>query len=149
MPISTIPATANASSVSPNISQAITAVRASREVTSATVMDAAGHRLAGFTGRSTPGAAVETIEKPVRLDGRTVGRFILTVERPSLAPMLPQFIALTFVLLFGGVGVALFLARSLAHAVSPEALGPFFDAYGVELPDVRRIDFYVLLDELA
>jgi aminoglycoside phosphotransferase len=40
-------------------------------------------------------------------------------------------------------------AADLAHRVSPEALGPFFDAYGIELPDVRKIDFYVLLDELS
>jgi len=31
--------------------------------------------------------------------------------------MLPQFVALTFALLFGGVGVALFLARGMAHRV--------------------------------
>ena len=31
-----------------------------------------------------------------------------------LAPLLPKFIALSFVLLFGGVGVALFLSRSMA-----------------------------------
>ena len=40
-------------------------------------------------------------------------------------------------------------AADLARRVSPEALGPFFDAYGIELPDVRKIDFYVLLDELC
>jgi signal transduction histidine kinase/CheY-like chemotaxis protein len=51
------------------------------------------------------------------LNGEPVGQLRLTVEQPSLTPMLPQFIALTFVLLFGGVGVALFLARSLAHRV--------------------------------
>ncbi len=31
--------------------------------------------------------------------------------------MLPQIVALTFTLLFGGVGVALFLARGMAHRV--------------------------------
>src|SRR5690606_40803982 len=36
---------------------------------------------------------------------------------PQLAPLLPQFIALTAALSFGGVGMALFLARSLAHRV--------------------------------
>ena len=53
----------------------------------------------------------------VAIDGKPAGQFVMTLEQPSLAPMLPQFIALTFVLLFGGVGVALFLARSLAHRV--------------------------------
>ncbi len=40
-------------------------------------------------------------------------------------------------------------AADLARRVSPEALGPFFDAYGIDLPDLRKIDFYVLLDELS
>ncbi|WP_293904609.1 ATP-binding protein [Phenylobacterium sp.] len=100
-----------------HLGQAIVAVRASKDVVSATVVDAAGRRVAGFAAPVKPGVALETIERPVVLDGRTVGRFTLTAEQPSLAPMLPQFIALTFVLLFGGVGVALFLARSLAHRV--------------------------------
>lgn len=38
-------------------------------------------------------------------------------------------------------------ARSLAHHVSPEALGPFFVEYGIDYPDLGKIDFYVLLDE--
>ncbi|HEX7947389.1 MAG TPA: ATP-binding protein, partial [Phenylobacterium sp.] len=95
----------------------IGAVRASKEVVSAKVTDAAGRELAGFTGSPAAHAAVETIERPVMVDGRQVGKFTLRVAQPSLAPMLPQFIALTFVLLFGGVGVALFLARSMAHRV--------------------------------
>jgi kanamycin kinase/aminoglycoside 3'-phosphotransferase-2 len=40
------------------------------------------------------------------------------------------------------------VAGSLARNLSPEALGPFFDAYGLDLPDLLRIDFYVLLGEL-
>jgi signal transduction histidine kinase/CheY-like chemotaxis protein len=36
---------------------------------------------------------------------------------PGIAPLLPKFLALTFMLLFSGVGVALFLSRSLAHRV--------------------------------
>jgi len=39
-------------------------------------------------------------------------------------------------------------ASDLAHHVSPHALGPFFDAYGIEFPDVAKVDFYVMLDEL-
>lgn len=39
-------------------------------------------------------------------------------------------------------------ARELAHTISPEALGPFFVEYGIDYPDLRKIDFYVLLDEL-
>ena len=99
------------------LGQAIGSVRASPEVVSARVTDAAGRQLAGFSGRAPEGAAIETIERPVLLESRPVGRLTITVAQPSLTPMLPQFIALTFVLLFGGVGVALFLARSLAHRV--------------------------------
>ena len=40
-------------------------------------------------------------------------------------------------------------ARELAHTISPEALGPFFVEYGIDYPDLRKIDFYVLLDELV
>jgi aminoglycoside phosphotransferase len=39
------------------------------------------------------------------------------------------------------------MATNLATHVSPHALGPFFDAYGIELPDVVKLDFYVMLDE--
>lgn len=38
-------------------------------------------------------------------------------------------------------------ARSLATNLTPEALGPFFHAYGIEAPDLLKVDFYVLLDE--
>ncbi len=39
------------------------------------------------------------------------------------------------------------IARSLASNLTPEALGPFFHAYGIEAPDLAKVDFYVLLDE--
>jgi aminoglycoside phosphotransferase len=41
------------------------------------------------------------------------------------------------------------IARSLASNLSPEALGPFFHAYGIEAPDLLKVDFYVLLDEFS
>ena len=41
------------------------------------------------------------------------------------------------------------VARSLASNLSPEALGPFFHAYGIEAPDLLKVDFYVLLDEFS
>ena len=41
------------------------------------------------------------------------------------------------------------IARSLASNLSPEALGPFFHAYGIEAPDLLKVDFYVLLDEFC
>ncbi len=100
-----------------HLDQAVAAVRVSKDVLAARVVDATDRELAGFQKPPAKAVTTETIERPVLLDGRAVGRFTITVAQPSLAPMLPQFIALTFVLLFGGVGVALFLARSLAHRV--------------------------------
>lgn len=40
------------------------------------------------------------------------------------------------------------LAVDLAARVSPEALGPFFDAYGARPPDIVRVDFHTLVDQL-
>jgi signal transduction histidine kinase/CheY-like chemotaxis protein len=100
-----------------HLSQAMAAVQVSKDVVSARVVDTAGRELASFRSRKPVNGSTETLTRPVMVDGRSAGQFVITVEQPSLAPMLPQFIALTFVLLFGGVGVALFLARSLAHRV--------------------------------
>jgi len=100
-----------------HLQQAIGAVQASKDVVGGQVTDSAGRELASFGAPPATEAATETIAKPILVDGRTIGQFSMTVRQPSLTPLLPQFIALTFVLLFGGVGVALFLARSLAHRV--------------------------------
>ncbi len=100
-----------------DLNRAMAAVQASKDVVSARVVDRAGRELASFTSREPAAGETEVLTRPIVLDGRTVGQFTMTVEQPSLQPMLPQFIALTFVLLFGEVGVALFLARSLAHRV--------------------------------
>ncbi|MBL8771676.1 MAG: response regulator [Phenylobacterium sp.] len=100
------------------LAAALATLKVSKDVISATVVDAEGRRLAAIATRPPPeGGATEVITRTVTLAGKPAGQVSVTVEQPSLAPMLPQFIALTFVLLFGGVGVALFLARSLAHNV--------------------------------
>ena len=109
------PSMAMTNSVTLNASLA--SVHASQDVVTARVVGLDGKELARFQ-RAVPSVAdTEVISKPVTFNGKTIGHLLITVEQPSLAPMLPQFIALTFVLLFGGVGVALFLARSLAHRV--------------------------------
>ena len=95
----------------------LAAVKTSDDVRSAKLLDAQGRLLAGFDLKDRTEGPTETIVLPVVHDGKTVGQMRMVVAQPALAPMLPQFIALTFVLLFGGVGVALFLARSLAHKV--------------------------------
>jgi aminoglycoside phosphotransferase len=40
------------------------------------------------------------------------------------------------------------VAVDLADAISPEALGPFLDAYGIDHPDLVRLDWHVLIDQL-
>jgi signal transduction histidine kinase/ActR/RegA family two-component response regulator len=92
-------------------------VQANRDVLAGRITDPAGHELASFRNPQPTAKPGEVILRPIIEDGRKLGELSLTVEQPPLTPMLPQFIALTFVLLFGGVGVALFLARSLAHRV--------------------------------
>ncbi|ACG79685.1 sensor histidine kinase [Phenylobacterium zucineum HLK1] len=100
-----------------HVKAAISAVQASPDVLSARLTDLAGREVASFARPATEARDVAVIDKPVLVDGKPVGRFSMTVRRPQLAPLLPKFLALTAVLLFGGVGVALFLARSLAHRV--------------------------------
>ena len=100
-----------------HLNSSLASVHASHDVVAATAVDGSGRELARFQRPTAAASETEVIVKPMTLGGKTVGQLRLTVEQPSLAPMLPQFIALTFVLLFGGVGVALFLARSLAHRV--------------------------------
>jgi signal transduction histidine kinase/ActR/RegA family two-component response regulator len=99
------------------LGQAMAAIQASPEVRSARILDGSGRELAAVTSPAQAHGDTETIDQPIVVAGKPAGRIRVVVTRPSLAPMLPQFIALTFVLLFGGVGVALFLARSLAHRV--------------------------------
>jgi len=91
----------------------------SASVVSARLTAPDGQTLATYrrAGAAPAGEETEDIVAAVLHDGREVGQVVMTVRRPQLAPMLPQFIALTCALLFGGVGMALFLARSLARRV--------------------------------
>ncbi|HEY0647564.1 ATP-binding protein [Phenylobacterium sp.] len=104
-----------------HLARDLAAVKVSKDVRSARLLDSAGQELAGFAAPRPADAEAagptETITRTITHEGRKVGQVVMVVEQPSLMPMLPQFIALTFVLLFGGVGVALFLARSMAHRV--------------------------------
>jgi signal transduction histidine kinase/ActR/RegA family two-component response regulator len=96
----------------------LSSLAAARSVVSARLTDTDGSTLATYVRSDIePGFPTETIRTEVTNEGRAVGRLSLTVASPTLAPLLPRFIALTFALLFGGIGVALFLARSLAHRV--------------------------------
>ncbi len=96
----------------------VAALRASKNIEAAQLADKDGRVVAAF-GQSPPTLSPdhEAIQTDVTVDGQKVGHLSLTVRRPLLKALLPQFIALTAALLFGGVGVALFLARGMAHRV--------------------------------
>jgi signal transduction histidine kinase/AmiR/NasT family two-component response regulator len=87
-------------------------------VTEARLTDAGGRTVSLYT-RPDPARAdaLETIKTPVISEGAKVGELSMTFETPTLTALLPQFIALTGALFFGGVGVAVFLARGLASRV--------------------------------
>jgi two-component system, sensor histidine kinase len=87
------------------------------DTVSAKLLDAQGREAASYRRSTGAQAPTEVITAPVTLAGRPVGQVAMTFETPELGAMLPKFMALTFMLLFGGVGVALFLARSLAGRV--------------------------------
>jgi signal transduction histidine kinase/FixJ family two-component response regulator len=107
----------------------LNALAGARTVEAAVLTDLKGARLASFTrpdlpvkpgfarsGPPKPGP-MEVIQTDVMADGHKEGSLSLTVQRPTLGALLPQFIALTAALLFMGIGVALFLARGMAHRV--------------------------------
>jgi signal transduction histidine kinase/FixJ family two-component response regulator len=122
----TTEAPAIASRDRPSIQAAMQALGGSKNIESARLTDPLGKPLANFqrppnpaiptSGPAAPGP-LEVIETDVVADGQKVGHLSLSVHRPTLGALLPQFIALTAALLFGGVGVALFLARGMAHRV--------------------------------
>ncbi|WP_374573802.1 ATP-binding protein [Phenylobacterium sp.] len=102
----------------PAVERAISVLSHAQRVVAARVIDADGRTAAGYT---RPGEALEAgttaLSANIVSDDRTIGRLVLTIQPPTLTAMLPQFLALTAALFFGGVGVALFLARGLAHRV--------------------------------
>jgi signal transduction histidine kinase/AmiR/NasT family two-component response regulator len=96
----------------------LSALAASPRVISARLVDLHGTTLATYRAAKPLPGDPESVTAEVRqAGGQPLGRLTVTMAQPSLAPTLPKYIALTAVLLFGGVGVALFLARSLAHRV--------------------------------
>jgi len=122
------------------------ALAASPAVMAARLTDTAGRVVATYRRPAVAPGPTEVLTAPVVVGGRTVAHLSISVREPALTPMLPQFVALTFVLLFGGVGVALFLARSLAgrvirpvqtlsHAMGEVAAGGSFTPVVVDASD--------------
>jgi len=96
----------------------LAALAASKSVDSARLTGLDGRVLAAYDRPVQDDAGRdETIRTDVVFKGRKLGALTVTVRRPSFTAQLPKFIALTSVLLYGGVGVALFLARGMAHRV--------------------------------
>jgi signal transduction histidine kinase/ActR/RegA family two-component response regulator len=98
--------------------EVISAFSRAPRVNVARLLDSRGQAVATYERRDAkPRADDEEIRTPVMQGDRRVGELVLTVSTPRLTSLLPQFIALTGALFFGGVGVALFLARGLASRV--------------------------------
>jgi signal transduction histidine kinase/ActR/RegA family two-component response regulator len=102
----------------PAMAQApLSALSRSQRVSFAELRDPQGRLIAAYKSAHPMAGRVLVEKAPAQQGDRIYGQLTLGVVQPGLAPLLPQFIALTAVLLFGGVGVALFLARSLAQRV--------------------------------
>ncbi|WP_333586619.1 ATP-binding protein [Phenylobacterium sp.] len=102
---------------------AIQALSRSSAVVSARLRAADGQVLAEFTDPHAADAQVVAVVERLHWQGRVIGDLTLTARTPGFAAQLPQFLALTGALFFGGVGVALFLARGLAHQVIAPVTG--------------------------
>ena len=98
---------------------AVAALAKAPGVDRAELRDTHGQLIATYArpASAAPEGEADVIHTPVKLAGVQVGDLVLTAHGPPLSAMLPQFIALTGALFFAGVGVALFLARGLAHKV--------------------------------
>jgi signal transduction histidine kinase/AmiR/NasT family two-component response regulator len=97
--------------------QAIVALAMAPRVVDAKLLDTQGGTLADYARPSKLSGETDVVRAQVVSNGARVGELVITARAPELAAMLPQFVALTGALLFAGVGVALFLARGLAHKV--------------------------------
>ena len=96
---------------------AISAISQAQAVTSARLLDSSGQVVATYQRAKGAAGGTDVIRAPVKMQGLRVGELVVDVTPPALDDLLPQFVALTGALFFGGVGVALFLARGLAHRV--------------------------------
>ncbi|MDP3385374.1 MAG: ATP-binding protein [Phenylobacterium sp.] len=96
---------------------AVGALSRDPRISSVRLTDAQGAVLAQFTAPGAAPDSVLAVTHRLSWDGRMIGELSVRARPPQLMGMLPQFAALTGALFFGGVGVALFLSRSLASQV--------------------------------
>ena len=86
-------------------------------VLSVRLEDAQGRAVATYGEPAAPEVAALPASANLVWNGHRIGELTVETTAPALGAMLPQFLALTGALFFGGVGVALFLSRSLAHQI--------------------------------
>ncbi len=96
---------------------AVGALSRDPRISSVRLTDAQGAVLAQFNAPGPAPRSVLAVAHRLSWDGRMIGELSVQARPPQLMGMLPQFAALTGALFFGGVGVALFLSRSLASQV--------------------------------
>ena len=96
---------------------AVGALSRDPRISSVRLTDAQGAVLAQFNAPGPAPDSVLAVTHRLSWDGRMIGELSVRARPPQLMGMLPQFAALTGALFFGGVGVALFLSRSLASQV--------------------------------
>ena len=104
----------------PAATRALAALAKAQRVERAELRDAQGAIFAAYVRpglAANPEGAPDIIKTPVVADGAPAGELVIYSRAPALGAMLPEFLALTGALFFAGVGVALFLARSLAHKI--------------------------------
>ncbi len=101
--------------------QTLVAVGEQKGLIEARLIDSKGHVLARFAPaptRETRGHKVALTARPVTWAGANIGQLQLRSAEPSLAALLPRFLALTGALFFGASGIALFVAQGLARRVA-------------------------------
>jgi len=100
----------------------VTLAAAAREnaFVDARLTDLRGRSVATYTvpGKAETRGPLTVVRRQVSLSGRPVGEVMLRAAPPSLAGLIPRFLALTGALFFGATGVALFVAQGLARRVT-------------------------------
>ena len=99
------------------LQKTIAVLATSLDVRQARLLDADGTVLVERNHAIADTGPDDVVSIPVLNEGHRSGELVVIAERPALGEIAPQFLALTGALLFAGIGVALFLARSLAQRV--------------------------------
>jgi len=92
------------------------------DLVEARLVDNQGRLVARFAPplrkRGDSARAVDRVTSVVTWQGKPVGKLEVRSRQPSLAALLPKFLALTGALFFGASGIALFVAQGLAKRVT-------------------------------